>query len=165
MKKLRILIIFLALGMITPIPAMARVNVDVSIGLPPIIIGGPPPVMVEVPDTDQVYVAPEVSIELFFWNGWWWHPYEGHWYRSHYYNHGWGYYNSVPMFYHHVDPGWRGYYRTHNWHGRQWNYQHIPGGHFQGQGHYQGQGQQGHYQGHGQQGHYQGQGQQGHSGH
>ena len=157
MKKLYVFIIFLALVMITPVPAMAGTSVHVNIGLPPIVIEGPPPVMVEVPDTDHVYVAPEVSIELFFWNGWWWHPYEGRWYRSHYYNHGWGYYDRVPMFYHHVDPGWRGYYRGHNWHGHPWNYQRIPGGHFQGHGHYQGHGQQGHSghnQGHGQQGHY-----------
>jgi len=150
MKKLYLLTIFLALVMITPIPAMAGVRVGVNIGLPPIVIGiggGPPgpPDLVQIPDTDQVYVAPDVNVELFFWNGWWWRPYEGRWYRSHYYDRGWAYYNRAPRFYRHVDPGWRGNYRTHTWHGRPWNYQRIPGGHFQGQGHGQGHGQQGHY--------------------
>jgi len=126
MKKLYLLTIFMALVMITPIPAMAGVRVN--IGLPPIVIGigGGPPDLVEIPDTDRVYVAPDVDVELFFWNGWWWRPYEGRWYRSHYYDRGWANYNRDPRFYHHVDPGWRGYYRAHTWHGRQWNYQRIP---------------------------------------
>ena len=135
MKKLQILIIFLALVFITPIPAMAGVRVGVNIGLPPIVIGiGGPPDLVEIPDTEHVYVAPDVSVELFFWNGWWWRPYEGRWYRSHYYDRGWAHYNSVPRFSHHVDPGWRGNYRAHTWHGHQWNYQRVPSHNFQGHG-------------------------------
>jgi hypothetical protein len=172
MKKLQILIIFLALAFITPIPAMAGVRVGVNINLPPIAIGiGGPPDLVEIPDADQAYVAPDVNVDLFFWNGWWWRPYEGRWYRSHYYDRGWAHYNRAPGFYHHVDPRWRDNYRAHNWHGRPWDYQRVPGGHFQGQGqqgHGHGQGQQGHGQGrgqgHGQQGYeQQGQGQQGHN--
>ncbi|MGA3173694.1 MAG: hypothetical protein ABSE25_04620 [Syntrophorhabdales bacterium] len=41
-------------------------------------------------------------------------------------NQGWGYYNNVPSFYFDVDPGWRGYYRDHNWNGHRWNYERIP---------------------------------------
>ena len=139
MKKLYLLTIFLALVIINPIPAMAGVRVGVNVVLPPIVIGGPPD-LVEIPDTDHVYVAPDVSVELFFWNGWWWRPYEGRWYRSHYYDRGLAHYDRAPRFYHHVDQGWRNNYRAHTWHGRQWNYQRVPGGHFQGHG----QGQQGH---------------------
>ena len=148
MKKSLLGLLFTAVLVVSPIPAMAGVRVGVGIALPPIVIGGGappgPPDLVEVPDTDRVYVAPDVSVELFFWNGWWWRPYEGRWYRSHYYDRGWAYYNRAPRFYHRVDPGWRGNYRTHNWHGRPWNYERVPGGHFQ-----QGQGRHGgHYGGH-----------------
>ena len=33
---------------------------------------------------------------------------------------------DVPSFYFDVDPGWRGYYRDHNWYGHRWNYERIP---------------------------------------
>ena len=79
-----------------------------------------------LPDTNDVYVAPDIDVDLFFWNGWWWRLWEGRWYRSHYYDRGWGYYNNVPSFYFDVDPGWRGYYRDHNWYGHRWNYERIP---------------------------------------
>ena len=79
-----------------------------------------------MPDTDDVYVVPDIDVDMFFWNGWWWRLWEGRWYRSHYYDRGWGYYNNVPSFYFDVDPGWRGYYRDHNWYGHPWNYERIP---------------------------------------
>ena len=78
-----------------------------------------------MPDTNA-YVVPDIDADMFFWNGWWWRPWEGRWYRSHYYNRGWAYYGSVPSFYFDIDPGWRGYYRDHNWYGHRWNYERIP---------------------------------------
>jgi len=92
---------------------------------PSIIFYGPPDVIV-LPDTDDVYVVPDIGIDLFFWNGWWWRPWEGRWYRSQYYNRGWGYYNDIPSFYFDVDPGWRRYYRDRNWYGHRWDYERIP---------------------------------------
>ena len=79
-----------------------------------------------MPDTNNVYVVPDINVDLFFWDGWWWRPWEGRWYRSQYYNQGWSYYNNVPSFYYDVDPRWRGYYRDHNWYGHRWNYERIP---------------------------------------
>ena len=93
--------------------------------LPPPIPFAAPPEVVVIPETN-VYVVPDIDVDLFFWNGWWWRPWEGRWYRSHYYNRGWGYYNNVPSFYFDVDPGWRGYYRDRNWYGHRWNYERIP---------------------------------------
>ncbi len=127
MKKLFLWTILLALATVVPIPAMAQVNVDIGIGFPPpppIVYPGPPDV-IAMPDTNDVYVAPNISADLFFWNGWWWRPWEGRWYRSRFYDRGWAFYNRVPNFYFDVDPGWRGYYRDHNWHGRPWNYERI----------------------------------------
>jgi hypothetical protein len=128
MKKFLIGVISSAIAFAVPVLATAGVNVGISIGipLPPPIVFGAPPVVVVLPDTPDVYVAPDVNVDIFFWNGWWWQPWEGRWYRSHYYDRGWAYYDNVPRFYYDVDPGWRGYYREHNWYGHPWNYERIP---------------------------------------
>ena len=126
MKKSLLGAIFLALAIVVPIPTMARVNIGIGISLPPPIIFEAPPDVIALPDTSGVYVVPDIDVDMFFWNGWWWRLWEGRWYRSHYYNRGWGYYNNVPSFYFDVDLGWRGYYRDHNWNGHRWNYERIP---------------------------------------
>ena len=126
MKKLLLGTMLLALVTVVSVPAMAQVSINVNIPLPPPIVFQAPPDVIAMPDTNDVYVAPDINVDLFFWNGWWWRLWEGYWYRSHYYNQGWGYYNNVPSFYFDVDPGWRGYYRDHNWYGHRWNYERIP---------------------------------------
>jgi hypothetical protein len=126
MKKLLFGTIFLALIIVAPVPAKAGVNINIGIALPPPIAFAAPPDVIVLPDTNDVYVAPGINIDLFFWNGWWWRPWEGRWYRSRYYDRGWGYYNRVPSFYFDVDPGWRRYYRGRDWHGHRWNYRPIP---------------------------------------
>src|SRR5512143_1456009 len=125
MTKLFFGTLLLALAIIVPIPAMAEVNIGIGISLPPPIVFEAPPELIVLPDT-YVYVVPDIDVDIFFWNGWWWRLWEGRWYRSHYYNRGWGYYNTVPSFYFDVDPGWRGYYRDHNWYGHRWDYERIP---------------------------------------
>jgi hypothetical protein len=125
MKKLLLGTIFLALAIVVPIRTMAGVNVSIGISLPPPIVFAAPPEVIVIPDT-YVYVVPAIDVDIFFWNGWWWRPWEGRWYRSHYYDRAWAYYNTVPSFYFDVDPGWRGYYRDHNWYGHRWNYERIP---------------------------------------
>ena len=125
MKKLLFGTLLLALVIVVPIPTMAGVDVNVSIALPPLIVFAAPPELIVLPET-YVYVVPDIDVDIFFWNGWWWRLWEGRWYRSHYYNRGWGYYNNVPSFYFDVDPGWRGYYRDRNWYGHQWDYERIP---------------------------------------
>ena len=126
MKRLLFGTMLLALVIVAPGPTMAQVGISVSIGLPPPIVFQAPPAVIVLPDTNSVYVVPDIAVDLFFWNGWWWRPWEGRWYRSRYYNRGWGYYSRVPSFYFDVDPGWRGYYRDQNWYGHRWDYQRIP---------------------------------------
>jgi hypothetical protein len=126
MKKLLLGTILLALSIVVPIPTMAGVDISIGISLPPPIVFEAPPDVIVMPDTNDVYVVPDIDVDIFFWNGWWWRPWEGRWYRSHYYNRGWAYYNNVPSFYFDVDPGWRGHYRDHNWYGHRWNYERIP---------------------------------------
>jgi len=125
MKKLLIRTILLASILVFPVPTMAGVDVGVSISLPPLIVFASPPEVVVIPET-YVYVVPDVDVDIFFYDGWWWRLWEGRWYRSRRYDAGWGYYRRVPSFYGRVPSGWRNDYREHRWGGHQWNYQRIP---------------------------------------
>jgi hypothetical protein len=98
MKKLIFGTMLMALVFVAPIPTMAEVSVHVGISLPPPIVFASPPELVVLPET-YVYVVPDAEVDIFFYNGWWWRPWEGHWYRSRHYGSGWVYYRSVPSFY------------------------------------------------------------------
>ena len=126
MKKLLLGTILVVSAVVVPVPSEARVNINIGISLPPPIVFAAPPAVIVLPDTDDVYVVPDIDVDMFFWSGWWWRLWEGRWYRSRYYNRGWAYYDYVPRFYFDVDPGWRGYYRDHNWRGHRWSYERIP---------------------------------------
>jgi len=73
MKKLFFGGMLLALVIVVPTPTMAGVNVNVGIALPPPIVAAPPDVVL-LPGAPGVYVAPDIGVDLFFWNGWWWRP-------------------------------------------------------------------------------------------
>ncbi len=126
MKKICFALMLLTSVVILPHSIRAEVNVSIGFALPAPVVFDAPPEMIVLPDTNNVYVAPDSDFDLFFWNGWWWRPWEGRWYRSHSYNRGWTYYRKVPSFYYDVDPGWRGYYRDRNWSGNRWEYERIP---------------------------------------
>ncbi len=126
MKKILSWVVFFALTIQIPGPAMARVDISVGISLPPPIPFMGPPEVIVLPDTDDVYAVPDIDVDLFFWNGWWWRLWEGRWYHSRYYDRGWVYYNWVPSFYFYLDPDWRRYYRDRNWYGHRWDYERIP---------------------------------------
>jgi len=128
MKRLFFLVLLVTSAMVFTVPAVARVDINVGIGLPlpPPIAFPAPPDVIAVPDASDVYAVPDVDADLYFWNGWWWRLWDGRWYRSHSFDQGWVYYNDVPAFYFNVDPDWRRYYRERNWQGHPWNYQRIP---------------------------------------
>jgi len=92
--------------------------------LPPPIKFASPPEVIVIPKTN-VYVVPDLAVDFFFFDGWWWRPWEGRWYRSRNYRSGWGHYNGVPSFYGRVHSGWRDEYRKHRWNGREWHYQRV----------------------------------------
>jgi hypothetical protein len=144
MKKLLSGTMLLAMVIAVPIPTMAGVNISVNFPLPPPIVFAAPPSVIVLPETDDVYVDPDIDVDLFFWNGWWWRPWEGRWYRSRYYDYDWVYYDYVPAFYFSIDPGWRGCYRDHDWHGHPWRYERIP--HQQLRDHWRGWHQNGYWQ-------------------
>jgi hypothetical protein len=124
MKKLFFGALLLTLIIAVSIPVMSRAEINISISLPPPIVFSAPPEMIVLPET-YVYVVPDVEADIFFYDGWWWRPWEGRWYRSQYYDSGWAYYSSVPSFYIGIS-GWRNDYREHRWRGQQWDYQRIP---------------------------------------
>ena len=117
--------LLLGLILVSPVSSMAGVNVSVGISLPPIIAFSGPPEVVVIPNT-YVYAVPDVGVDIFFYNGWWWRPWEGRWYRSQHYNSGWSHYGRAPNFYRQVPSGWRNNYRDRRWDGHQWNHQRIP---------------------------------------
>ena len=58
----------------------AGVNVNVGVNLPAIRFAAPPAVVV-IPGT-YVYMVPDIDVDVLFFQGYWWRPYEGQWYRS-----------------------------------------------------------------------------------
>lgn len=125
MKKSFFGVLLLVLAMAAPLTTMAQVDIHINIGLPPPVAFAEPPVVIPLPDTYYVYAVPDTDIDLFFWNGWWWRPWQGRWYRSRYYDRGWVHYNRVPSFYYDVDPRWRAHYRDRTWSGHLWHYERI----------------------------------------
>ena len=127
MKKLFLVVTFLASAIVVPVLTIAEMNISIgfSLPLPPAIEFRAAPDVIAVPEADSVYVVPDIEVELFFSDGWWWRPWQGRWYRSRYYDRGWTAYREVPVFYYDVDPDWRKHYRDHNWYGHQWNYERI----------------------------------------
>lgn len=114
-----------------PEMAAAGVGVSINIGLPPLVFSTPPPVVV-VPGT-YVYAVPDIEVGLFFYQGFWYRPYEGHWYWASSYNGPWGVIDisRVPRVLVSLPPGaWRvphGYHRIphaefrENW--RRWEHE------------------------------------------
>ena len=125
MKKLIYKILFMTSLIFVPVSAMAGVSVHVNIPLPPPIIFPAPPELVVIPETD-IYAVPDIQEDIFFYDGWWWRPWEGRWYRSRFYDRGWAYYRYAPPFHGNIHPGWRNNYRDHMWGGHRWEYQRVP---------------------------------------
>jgi hypothetical protein len=66
----------------------ARVSVGVGINLPAYRFGAAPSLVV-IPGT-YAYFAPEADVDIVFYSGYWYRPYEGRWYRGRGYNGPWG---------------------------------------------------------------------------
>ena len=49
--------------------------------------------MVVIPGT-YIYAVPDIDVEIFFHQGYWYRPHEEHWYRSKSYNGPWAYLDS-----------------------------------------------------------------------
>lgn len=108
-----------------PLRSEAQVDVRIGIQLPPPLVFSAPPQVVVLPGT-YVYVVPDIEEDVFFFDGWWWRPWQGHWYRSRSYERGWSHYEHAPSFYREVPQDWRHAYRERQWGGRGWNYEPVP---------------------------------------
>jgi len=73
MKKIVVGSILWMLAAVLPLPAMAGVDIHVSIPLPPPVVFSAPPAAVVIPGT-YVYALPDVPEDIFFYGGWWWRP-------------------------------------------------------------------------------------------
>lgn len=72
------------------LPAGAQISLDIHIGPPPPYrIAAPPPVAV-VPGS-YVYMIPDIGVDIFFYSGYWYRPYEGRWFSARSYNGPWVY--------------------------------------------------------------------------
>ncbi len=114
----------------------AEVNVNVGVFAPPpaYVVPAPPEVVV-IPGT-YVYYAPGLDVDILFFHGYWWRPYEGRWYRAKHYNGPWGFVRGervpreivgLPHDYRHMPPGheripygqlkknWRGWEKERHW--------------------------------------------------
>ncbi|MGB9713197.1 MAG: hypothetical protein ACP5SG_01435 [Dissulfurimicrobium sp.] len=67
--------------------ASAGVNININLGPPPIVFHAPPEVIM-IPDS-PVYFVPDLDIDVFFYNGYWWSPRGRHWYCARTYNGPW----------------------------------------------------------------------------
>ena len=128
-------------------PSAARVSIGINIPLPPVFAFSAPPELVVIPGT-YAYYCPDADVDVFFYGGYWYRPYEGYWYRSGSYGGPWDYIESAPSVLLNLPPdyrvmtwgerhipyaelhrNWRGwerdrYWEHHNW-GRQENERHY----------------------------------------
>lgn len=109
-KKLFLFAIFLVapIFMMTAANSSAEVNVNINVPLPGLYISAPP-TMAVMPGT-SVYYPPEVSVDIFFYHGNWYRPYQQGWYISNSYNGPWRSvgFGHVPHAVTSVPPGYRG---------------------------------------------------------
>jgi hypothetical protein len=91
----------------------AGVSVGVGINIPVFTFAAPPP-MVVIPGT-YAYFAPEADVDIVFYQGFWYRPYEGRWFRGRGYNGPWGVIGpaGVPRVLIDLPPDFRHAYRDH----------------------------------------------------
>jgi hypothetical protein len=135
--------------------ARVDVNVGINVPLPPFVIPAPPPVVV-IPNS-YVYYVPDVDVDILFYHGYWYRPYQGQWFRARSYNGPWAHLPphrvppalvSLPPNWH-MPPGhqriphgqlkknWNRWERERYWQHRGWGnegYGPGPGGHPGGKG-------------------------------
>lgn len=84
------LIAFLLFALGNPAAGRAEVNVSVGVkvGVPPPLVIPSPPAVYLIPGT-YVYFAPDVEVDFFFYQGYWYRPHGGYWYRARHYGGPW----------------------------------------------------------------------------
>ena len=117
MVRRKILFLGIVLGalMMFPSSGVPQARADVRVALPPPYRFAAPPAMVVIPGT-YVYTIPDVNMDVLFFSGYWYRPYEGRWFRARSYNGPWAFCPdpqvpapllSLPLDFREVPPGWR----------------------------------------------------------
>ena len=106
-------VLFLVIAHFT-IKSVAGVNVNIGINIPfPAYQFESPPSLVVIPGTHS-YFVPGINVDLLFYHGYWYRPYDGRWYRANGYNGPWAYLAparvpralvSLPPDYRRIPPG------------------------------------------------------------
>jgi hypothetical protein len=96
-----------------PVRGDAGVNVGIGINVPAFTFGAPPQLIV-IPGT-YAYFAPDAGIDIIFYGGYWYRPYEGRWFRARGYNGPWGHISTerVPRSLIGLRPDFRRTYRSY----------------------------------------------------
>jgi len=105
--------LLMAATLLHPADAGAGVNVSVGINIPPPAYVLPaPPEVVLIPGT-YAYYAPDAGVDILFYQGFWYRPYEGRWFRARSYNGPWGFVVShrVPSVIMGLGPDYRNHVR------------------------------------------------------
>jgi hypothetical protein len=114
-KKLGLLVAGALLLVLTGFSSqgIAGVRVGVGINIPVFTFAAPPPLVV-IPGT-YAYFAPEADVDIVFFHGFWYRPYEGRWFRARGYNGPWGVIapGRVPGVLIDLPPDFRHTYRDH----------------------------------------------------
>ena len=87
-------LLFVLTGTATQSEAMGG-RVNIGINLPAHRFAAPPDVVV-IPGT-YVYMVPDTNVDILFYEGYWWRPYEGRWFRSRDYNGQWNYIETASI--------------------------------------------------------------------
>ncbi len=104
---------FLVFGLFSPVDGTAGVNINIGIPLPGLVFSAPPALVV-IPGT-YAYIAPDVDVDIFFYQGYWYRPYEGLWYIAADYRGPWSFiaidrvpsvFLNLPPYYRRVRPGY-----------------------------------------------------------
>ncbi len=98
---------------VLPSQSYAGVNVSVGINIPAFTFAAPPSLVV-IPGT-YAYFAPDAGVDIVFYGGYWYRPYEDHWYRARGYNGPWAYIapSRVPGVLINLPPDYRHAYAGH----------------------------------------------------
>ena len=114
-------IVILASGLYWASASYAGVSVGIGINLPAYRFAEPPE-LVLIPGT-YAYTVPDAGVDIIFYHGYWYRPFEGRWYRGRGYNGPWRYIERrrVPGFFLSLPPDYR---HSHA------GYERIPYGHF-----------------------------------
>ncbi len=126
--KMGFLVVGAALLVLTGFMARSEARVDVNIGINiPAFTFAAPPSLVVIPGT-YVYFVPGIDVDILFYHGYWYRPYEGRWFRARSYRGPWAFIPpgrvppvlvDLPPDYRNIPPGYRAIpYREFN---RNWS--------------------------------------------